>query len=77
MPQAKFSLDQEQLSFLERHQDLGFRDKSSMVRLAVSRLQMDLELRELQESATLYSQLYPDDSESKTWVEGVLSEWPE
>lgn len=32
MPQAKFSLDQEYLSFLERHRDLGFRDKSEMVR---------------------------------------------
>ena len=77
MTQAKFSLEQSQIDFLEQHRAFGYEDKSSMVRAAVQRLREELELRILEESAELYRQLHEGDAEAKAWVEDAVSAWPQ
>jgi Arc/MetJ-type ribon-helix-helix transcriptional regulator len=77
MAQAKFSLTEDQLAFLDQHRHYGFRDRSELVRTALSRLKEDLEKQALEESARLYAELYEDDQESRQWVSGALREWPE
>jgi len=77
MAQAKFSLTEDQLAFLDQHRNYGFRDRSEVVRTALSRLKDDLEKQALQESARLYAELYEKDQESRLWVSEALREWPE
>ena len=61
MQQVKVSLEQSQVEFLNSHEQLGFKDKSSLVRAALSLLIQELEVRRLRESADLYSELYVAD----------------
>ncbi len=75
MIQAKFSLDESQIKFLEHHRALGFKDKSTLVRTALDRLQAELELRQLEESADLYAEVYG--AEEQELVEAALDGWPE
>ncbi len=77
MIQAKFSLDDTQVKFLEQHQAYGFKDKSEVVRIALQSLQQTLEQKCLQESAELYAQLYEQDPAISELAETALSEWPE
>ncbi len=77
MVQAKFSLDDAQVTFLEQHQAYGFKDKSEVVRIALQSFQQTLEHKRLQESAELYAQLYEEDSAIRELAETALSEWPE
>ena len=63
MAQAKFTLEQSHLDFLEQFKDRGFKDKSAIVRLALDRLAQELEREELAQSADLYAELYAEDLE--------------
>ena len=56
MQQAKFSLTLALMEFLNNYKRYGFKDKSSMVRAALVRLQKELELQSLKQSANLYAQ---------------------
>ncbi|MBT9586548.1 hypothetical protein IV102_24605 [bacterium] len=76
MNQIKLTLSDPLLEFLGRHRTYGFRDRSELVRTALARYQKDLEQRELEESAQLYSELYEPDSESHHWVEDSSRDWP-
>ena len=63
MAQAKFTLEQSHIDFLEQFKDRGFKDKSAfaqrllwrIVRLALDRLAQELEREELARSADLYA----------------------
>ncbi len=77
MLQTKVSLTDEQADFLNHHREHGFRDKSAMVRAAIKRLQDELELQSLQESANLYSEVYAEDAEMQEWTETAVEDWPE
>ena len=63
MAQAKFTLEQSHIDFLEQFKDRGFKDKSALVRLALDRLAQALEQEELARSADLYAELYAEDLE--------------
>lgn len=76
MIQTKFSLKENQIEFLKRYKEYGFKDKSAVIRLAIDRLIKELELQELKKSAELYAQLYEEDSETKELTESGLLEWP-
>lgn len=54
MQQAKVSLPPSLMEFLNNYKLYGFKDKSSMVRVALHRLQAELALQDLQQSADLY-----------------------
>lgn len=76
MYQIKLSLQDSQVEFLGRHRAYGFRDRSELVRKALEFFQREIEQRELEESASLYAQLYGEDDEAKQWVAGSAEDWP-
>ena len=76
MIQAKFSLEESQLRFLEQCKDYGFKDKSEAVRIALEQLRQELERRRLQESAHLYIQVYDEDRELQELTESAILDWP-
>ncbi len=63
MTQAKFTLDRSHIDFLEQFKERGFKDKSSIVRLALDKLAQELDRQDLEQSADLYAELYQDDEE--------------
>lgn len=76
MIQAKFSLEDSQLRFLEQCKAYGFKDKSHAVRAALEHLRQDLEQRRLQESAHLYAQVYDEDRELRELTASAIQDWP-
>ena len=76
MIQAKFSLEESQLRFLEQCKAYGFKDKSEAVRIALEHLRQEMEQRRLQESAHLYAQLYDEDHELQELTESAVLDWP-
>ena len=77
MIQSKFSLTHTDIQFLEQFKAYGFKDKSDLVRAALNRLRLELELQSLQASADLYAELYQDDPETQSLTELARLEWPE
>jgi hypothetical protein len=77
MIQAKFTLEDSHLSFLNLFQQYGFKDKSSLVRAALERLQRELDLESLRQSADLYAEVYAEDEELQELTEAALTGWPE
>jgi len=76
MVQAKFTLEESQLYFLNLFQRYGFKDKSAVVRIALDRLRHELELEELRQSADLYADLYATDSDAQALTAAALGGWP-
>ncbi len=77
MLQAKFSIGDEHVHFLNSFREYGFKDKSSMLRKALETFKKELELEKLRKSADLYSEVYAEDSELKELTESALEGWPE
>ena len=77
MQQAKFSLTPPLIDFLGNYKRYGFKDKSSMVRAALLRLQDEMELEKLKQSADLYAELYAEDAELFELTEAATADWPE
>ena len=76
MAQAKFTLEQSHIDFLEQFKDRGFKDKSSIVRLALDRLSHELDRQELEQSAELYAELYVEDLELQQLTDAASADWP-
>jgi hypothetical protein len=76
MIQAKFSLKESHIQFIEQCNRYGFKDKSDVVRTALDRLYTELTQQRLRESADLYSKVYEEDDETQEWTNAALSEWP-
>ena len=76
MIQAKFSLKESQIQFIEQCNRYGFKDKSDVVRTAIDRLYTELTQQRLRESAALYADVYEEDGETQEWTDAALSEWP-
>ncbi|WP_295616565.1 hypothetical protein [Chamaesiphon sp. GL140_3_metabinner_50] len=77
MAQAKFTLEQSHIDFLEQFKDRGFKDKSTIVRLALDRLVKELEREELVRSADLYAELYKEDLELQQLTDAARVGWPQ
>jgi Arc/MetJ-type ribon-helix-helix transcriptional regulator len=77
MQQAKISIKDEQVEFLENHKLYGYKDKSSMVREALKCLKEEVERKTLRQSADLYAEIYKNDSELKELTESAISGWSE
>jgi Arc/MetJ-type ribon-helix-helix transcriptional regulator len=75
MIQAKFTLDRSHIDFLEQFKAHGFKDKSSIVRLALEKLRQELEQQELKESAELYARLYEEDEELQQLTDAGIADW--
>jgi hypothetical protein len=76
MIQAKFTIKESQIQFIEQYKQYGFKDKSEVVRTALDHLSSELARQRLQESAALYAAVYENDDETKGWTDAALSEWP-
>ena len=77
MLQAKFSVEETQARFLNNYRDYGFKDKSSMLRAAISHFKKEFELKRLKNSADLYSEIYSEDKDLKELTETAATGWPE
>lgn len=77
MVPTKVTLEQAQIDFLAQFKDLGFKDKSSVVRLALNRLQDELERQDLERSADLYAEVYSEDGELQQLTAIAGADWPE
>ena len=77
MAQAKFTLEQSHIDFLEQFKDRGFKDKSAIVRLALDRLAQALEREELARSADLYAELYEEALELQQLTDAACVGWPQ
>ena len=77
MGQGKFSVREKQAQFVNRFKSYGFKDKSELVRVALDRLETELEQENLRKSASLYAEIYADDQELKELTDSALSGWPE
>jgi len=76
MIQAKFSLKESHIQFIEQCSRYGFKDKSEAVRTAIDHLIKELTQQRLNESAALYAEVYDEDNETQKWTNAALSEWP-
>ena len=76
MAQAKFTIEQSHIDFLEQFKDRGFKDKSEIVRLALDRLAQELERQELIQSADSYAELYRADEELQQLTDAASMSWP-
>jgi len=76
MIQAKVSLSESQAKFVDSYQELGFKDKSSLVREAIDKMQEDILQKSLEESAQLYKTLYEEDGELQELTERGMEDWP-
>ena len=72
MQQAKVSLTPSLIELLNNHKLYGFKDKSAMVRAALQQFQEELALKELEESADLYAELYEEDQELQELTEAAV-----
>ncbi len=77
MRQAKFSLAEPNIRFLNKHKQYGYKDKSALVRDALDRLREEIERQQLEASADLYSELYEIDEETQMLTDSAISDWPE
>lgn len=77
MIQAKFDLDESQFEFLNQFEQYGFRNESELIRTALTRLQQELQRERLEESATLYAELYAEDEEVRSLTEAGVAELAE
>jgi hypothetical protein len=77
MLQAKFSVEESQAQFLSRYKEFGFKDKSTMLRVAIDQFKKTLELEQLKQSADLYAEVYSEDNDLVELTETALDGWPE
>lgn len=77
MQQAKFSLSPPLIEFVGNYQQYGFKDRSSLVRAALTRLKEERERYLLEQSADLYAALYAEDADLQELTDDALAGWPE
>ncbi len=77
MLQAKFSVEEAQARFLNNYKEYGFKDKSSMLRAAISHFKKEFDLRRLKQSADLYAEIYSEDEDLRELTETAATGWPE
>ncbi len=74
MPQAKFSLSQSQIEFINQHEAWGFPDKSALVREALDAMKARLTRERVAESARLYAEIYAEEEELRGLTEAALED---
>jgi len=77
MLDARFSVDQTHLDFLNHYRQYGFKNRSMMVRTALDHLKVEIEAARLRQSAKLYAEIYAEEEEPRDFAEAAIGEWPE
>lgn len=76
--QKSIVLEESEAAFLDKYALLGFRSEHELVMEALHLLQAKSEQAEaLIESATLYTDLYEQDAETREWNQAALANWPD
>jgi len=75
MQQTKISLDESQLDFLNSYRELGFKDKSSLVRTAIQEFIRSFERQKLAKSAKLYAEVYKEDEDLRLLTDSAIQGW--
>ena len=68
------SIDEKQADFLEKFSQYGFQTQNDLVSEALERLRRDLEKQSLEESASLYAEIYAQDEDLQELTEMALAE---
>jgi len=76
MQQAKISLDENHIKFLDKYLELGYKDKSSLVRSAIEEFIKSVEKQRLAKSAKLYAEIYKEDLELRDLTNSAIGAWP-
>ncbi|MCF8261892.1 MAG: hypothetical protein K9J12_14020 [Melioribacteraceae bacterium] len=76
MQQTKISFDENHIKILNKYQELGFKDKSSLVRSAIDDFIKSIEKQKLAKSAKLYAEIYKEDSELRDLTNSAIEDWP-
>ncbi|MCF8240136.1 MAG: hypothetical protein K9J16_02025 [Melioribacteraceae bacterium] len=76
MQQAKISFDESQINFLNKYRELGFKDKSSLVRSAMEEFIKSVEKQKLEKSAKLYAEIYNEDADLHDLTNSAIEDWP-
>ncbi len=71
MIQAKFSVEEAHIRFLNNYQAYGFKDKSALVRAAISSFHKEYERNLLKKSADLYSEIYSENKEMQDMTDSA------
>ena len=74
MPQVKVTLEGKAISFIDNHQKYGYSSRTELVRDAITRLQQELEKKELEESARIYQEIYDENAELQKLTDGAATE---
>jgi hypothetical protein len=77
MTQIKISFEENQIEFIKKYFELGFKDKSSIVRKAIDEFRKSLEKKNLMRSANLYAEIYEQDEDLKDLTNSSIEDWPE
>ena len=77
MLQAKFSVEEAHIRFLNNYKAYGYKDKSAMVRAAINSFKKRYELDLLKKSAYLYSEIYSEDKDVQEMTNTAVIGWPE
>jgi len=77
MHQTKISFEENHIKFLNRYSELGFKDKSSLVRSAVEEFQKSIEILQLKESAEIYKKQFIKNRDLRNLTDHANEGWPE
>ncbi|MBI3194223.1 MAG: hypothetical protein HYZ34_07140 [Ignavibacteriae bacterium] len=74
--QTKIDFDKSQIHFINKYQELGFKDKSSLVRTAIEEYIKSIQKNELVQSAKLYAEIYQEDTELQELTNSSMEDLP-
>lgn len=77
MLQTKFSVEENQVRFLDDFRNYGFKDRSAMLRAAIDLFKKKLSQESLEASADLYAEVFAEDDDLRDLTDAALSGWPE
>ena len=68
------AIDENQVDFLKKFSQYGFKNQDELIKEALSRLHRDLEQKSLEKSADLYAEIYDEDEDLQELTELALAE---
>ena len=75
MRQAKFTINDAQNKFLSDFDQLGFKDKSAVVRRALDCLMERIEEERMRQGVELYAEIYEQDEELQDLTRASMEDW--
>jgi hypothetical protein len=74
--ETKVNIEIEYFKLIEEYKSYGFHDIDEMMNKAMKLLKQELELeKKIENSATLYAEIYRNDEEVKDWTLSSMVDW--